>query len=220
MVRHAILLASEDWCKAASQGKIKIYGFKKPRKRKIHALKPGSTCVVFTKAAASKTNLACGEFTVTNVREANTEEYNKLARKGLIFDPLKLKPREKVWIIEFDEFREYKYKVSKEELNDVKTAKSKPISEWVITGLSYIDDLALEGIRKKAKGFVEKTIPASIENRIQNIEERLAFIENVLGVSEPNLPITHECTELMLLEIGRNLGFQVYTADPSKNAET
>ena len=49
MVKHAILLASEEWCEEASKGRIKIYHFIKPRRRSIRALEPDSVCVVLTK---------------------------------------------------------------------------------------------------------------------------------------------------------------------------
>lgn len=41
MLKHTILLASEEWCKAASADKVKVYGFFKTRKKGIRALSPG-----------------------------------------------------------------------------------------------------------------------------------------------------------------------------------
>ena len=37
-----------------------------------------------------------------------------------------------------------------------------------------------------------------------------------MGISELAFPATHECVEFMLLSMGKQLGFNVYTADPSK----
>lgn len=224
MTKHAILLAERKWCEAASSGRIKVYDFRKPRKRGIYALGPGSVCVIATKPRAGEPSIVYGEFTVIEVEEVDTHEYYRLAGEGLIHDPQILSPSEKRWIIRFDEFREYRRKIPKNKLTDVKTSTSKkPISEWIITGLSYIDEQALEAIRRKAKGFVEKkTIQStpSFDERIRKLEEKLAFIEKLLGTSDLPFPITHECAELMLLKIGRQLGFNVYSADPSKSCSS
>ena len=148
MLKHAILLASEEWCKAASAGKVKVYDFFKTRKKGIRALSPGSICVVLTKGS----NLFYGEFTVKKVEQVDAKKYEELVSRGLIHEPQRLGPYDKVWVIYFDEFVEYPNKVHKRELTDVKTAASKkPISEWVITGISFIDQQALEGIRRHAE---------------------------------------------------------------------
>jgi len=123
-------------------------------------------------------------------------------------------------VIFFDEFREYAVKPRKDELTDVKTSTSeKPISEWVITGLTYIDDQALEAIRRRAGGFIrreERQLQQQLTTRVDELEERVSRLERLLGVSELTFPITHECAELMLLSIGRQLGFKTYTADTSR----
>ncbi len=212
MVKHAILLADKDWCEAASSGRVRVYHFIGPRKRRIRSLGKGSVCVVITKSEQGQPQIVYGEFTVTDIREVNASEYNRLAMERLIYKPEKLRPREKRWVIFFDEFREYSVKQRKNELIDVKTSTSnKPISEWVITGLTYIDDQALEGIRRGVEG------PQPPITRIDELEERVRRLEEVLGVSEPVFSIKHECAELMLLSIGKQLGFRVYTADPSKS---
>jgi len=220
VVKHAIVLASREWCEAASSGRVKVYDFIKPRKRRIHALSRGSVCVVVTKARAGHPQIVYGEFTVTDTREVDASEYNRLAMNGLIHNPQTLRPGEKRWVIFFDEFREYIVKPRKDELTDVKTSTSKkPISEWVLTGLSYIDDQALEAIRRKARGFIrreEQQLQQPLTTRVDELEERVSRLEKLLGVSELGFPITHECAELMLLCIGRQLGFKTYTADPSR----
>jgi len=218
--RHAILLTDEEWCEAASSGSVKVYDFLRPRKRGIHALTRGSVCVVMTKARPGRPPIIYGEFTVTEVREVDDSEYNRLVEQGVIHKPQTLRPGERRWVIFFEEFREYSRKPRKNELTDVKTRTSrKPISEWVITGMSYIDDQALEGIRRKAGGFVRREtqrVAPSLSERIEEIEERLRRLEELMGISELAFPITHECVEFMLLRIGKQLGFNVYTADPSK----
>jgi len=220
VAKHAILLINKEWCEVASSGRVKVYDFIRPRKRGIHALSRGSVCVVMTKARAGQPQVFYGEFTVTDVRGVDADEYNRLATNGLIHNPQTLKPGEKRWVIFFDEFREYSVRLRKDELTDVKTSTSKkPISEWVITGLSYIDDHALEAIRRKTGGFIrreEQQLQQPPTTRIDELEERVRRLEGLLGVSGLAFPITHECVELMLLRIGRQLGFKAYTADPSR----
>jgi len=220
VVRHAILLADREWCEAASSGRAKVYDFIKPRRRGIHALGKGSVCVVLTKARARQPQVFYGEFTVTEVKEVDASEYSRLATEGLIYNPQTLRPGEKRWVIFFDKFREYSVKPRKDDLTDVKTSTSKkPISEWAITGLTYIDEQALEGIRRKAGGFArrEEQQPQQPPTTcIDELEERVRRLEELLDVSELAFPITHECAELMLLRIGRQLGFKTYTADPSR----
>lgn len=217
MVKHAILLAGTDWCEAASSGRVKIYDFRE-RKLHIRALDPGSVCVVLTKAEANRPPTFYGEFTAVEVKEVDATEYNRLAEEGLIHDPQELAPGEKRWIIRFEEFREYARKILKSELTDVKTSTSKkPIAERAITGLTYIDDQALEGIRKKAGGFLRReTQQVALSQRIERLEERISRLEELIGVSRLVFPLTHECVELMLLSMGKHLGFNVYTADPSR----
>ena len=217
MARHAILLADREWCEAASSGRVRVYDFIKPRKQGIRALTRGSVCVVLTKARAGQPQVFYGEFTVTEVREVDAGEYGRLAREGLIHSPQALKPGEKRWVLFFDEFREYATKPRKDELADVRTSTGrKPISVRVVTGLSYIDDQALEGIRRKAGGFVKRELQQPPTTFMEELEERISRLEKLLEASELPLPLTHECAELTLLRMGRQLGFKVYTADPSK----
>ena len=53
-IKHAILLASKDWCEAAASGSIKVYDFIKPRRMSIRALRQGSVCVIITKAESGQ----------------------------------------------------------------------------------------------------------------------------------------------------------------------
>jgi hypothetical protein len=213
--KHALVLADEDWCKAASSGKIKVYDFIKERKRSIYALKPGSVCVVIEKAKQEKLYRIFGEFTATEIKKASSNEYNELAKKGYIHNPQSLKPKEKRWIILFNNFIEYPNKVSKEELRNIKTSTSKkPISEWKILGLTYIDQQALEAIRK-ISGFPgrAKQIPPSA---IKEIDRIIESVKDSLESAKLSFPVTHECAEMVLLRMGKQLGFQTYTADPSR----
>jgi hypothetical protein len=168
--KHAILLASEEWCKAASSGKVKVYDFFKTRKQSIRALSSGSVCVVLTKGS----NLFYGEFKVKKVEQVDAKKYEELAGRGLIHEPQQLGPHDKVWVIPFDDFVEYPRKVHKRELRDVKTATSKkPISEWQILGLSIIDQQALEGIRRHAE---KPPSHGELVEELLNLGEWLGFV--------------------------------------------
>jgi len=172
---------------------------------------------------AERPRRVLGEFEVVEVREVEAEEYSRLA--PLLYRPQTPKPGERRWIIRFEQFNRYLREVPQTELSDVRTAKSvKPISEWTIVGLVYIDDQALEGIRRKAGGYEEgspvtaspMTSMLALEDDIKNIKARLSQIESVLGIAKLPFSLSHECIEHMLLEIGRYLGSKVYTADPSR----
>ena len=143
-----------------------------------------------------------------------------LSRQGLIYNPQTLGPNEKRWVILFDEFKEYYRKPRMAELTDVRTSTSnKPISEWVVIGLTYIDDQALNGIRRKSGGFIKREVQRatiSLSERVDKLEERVSRLEELMGVSGLVFPLEHECVELMLLGMGKHLGFNVYTADPSR----
>jgi len=170
-----------------------------------------------TRARAGQPQVFYGEFTVTDVREVDAGEYGRLAREGLIHSPQVLRPGERRWVLFFDEFREYATKPLKDELADVRTSTGrKPISKRIITGLSYIDDQALEGIRRKVGGFVRRELQQPPTTLMDKLKESVSRLEKLLEASDLPLPLTHECAELTLLSIGRQLGFEVYTADPSK----
>ena len=189
MVTHSILLASEDWCKQATSGKVKVYDFYVGRKKGIRSLSPGSVCVVLTKVS----NIFYGEFKVTKVKLVDAREYQELASKGYIHEPQQLKPSDKVWVLFFDEFVEYPIKVRKEALTNVKTATSKkPISEWVITGQSYIDDQALEEIRKIAGMGPESH---------ECIEMKLLEVGNLLGFKTYTADTGKKCGDIQLREL-------------------
>jgi hypothetical protein len=152
---------------------VRIYHFVKPRKKGIGTLGPGSICVVLTKAEREELSRFYGEFTVVNVREVGADEWNDLVGRELILSTERLRGGERRWIIEFEDFREYEVKIAKGELVDVRTRTSRePISDWVIMGLSYIDEQALEGIRSKAGGFRSHK---NIVDMIKEIGEILGF---------------------------------------------
>jgi hypothetical protein len=74
-------------------------------------------------------------------------------------------------------------------------------------GLSYIDQQALDAIRR-ISGYT-----ASVPNEIDRI---IKSVKDTLESAKLSSPITHECVEMILLRMGKQLGFQTYTADPSR----
>jgi hypothetical protein len=194
LVYHSILLASEDWCKQAAAGKAKVYSFLKGRRKRIKALAPGSVCIVLTK----KTHIVYGEFTVKEVKRVASREYRSLVEKGLIIEPQELQPREKVWVLFFDEFVEYPVKVRKEELVKVYTSTSrKPISEWPILGQTYIDDKALRAIRRIARG-----IQPHLEQAISFLEEGRRIVkENPVQASEKLYRAVEEAVKALTISL-------------------
>jgi len=157
-----------------------------------------------------------GEFTAVEIKKVDFNEYNELAKEGYIHNPQNLKPKEKRWIILFNNFREYPNKVLKKDLKDIKTSTSKkPISEWPILGLSYIDQQALEAIRKTS-GFTMVSMQLPQLTTINEINKVAESIDKFLESVNLSFSVTHECVEMILLKMGKQLGFQTYTAEPSR----
>lgn len=173
MPDNAIALTTCDWVEAASTGKIKVFAFPKGRKKGIKALGPGSIVLVMCKKEG--TWVFCGEFEVKDVRKIYSGRYRKLVRKGVIYHPIELKPNEYVWGLIFDEFIKYPRDVPLSELKDVKTSTShKPLSEWVIIGLTYLKSEDIHVINEVRNRAFPITY---IVSKIQKIEQRLAQLE-------------------------------------------
>ena len=176
-------------------------------------LKPGSVCVVVEKAKTRKPSKVFGVFTAVEIKKV---DYNELGKKRYIHNPQNLKLKEKRCIILFNNFIEYSNKVLKKDLKDIKTSTSKkPISEWPILGLSYIDQQALEAIRKTS-GFTMVSMQLPQLTTINEINKVAELIIKFLESVNLSFSVTHECVEMILLKMGKQLGFQTYTADPSR----
>jgi hypothetical protein len=90
--------------------------------------------------------------------------------------------------------------------------------EYVVRGFTKVKNpegvLGFLGEKQKEEVVQSKhDIAAKLLGNIKNLEQS---IEELLEPAKPSFPITHECAEMLLLEIGRLLGFEVYTADSSK----
>jgi len=214
LVKHAFLVTTREWCEGAfSNSNVRIFDFFK-RERGIRGLDEGSVCLLLVKAEKSKPMCFWGEFTVRNVREVDADEYKRLSR--YIYDVQEVAPGETRWIIEFGNLVKYGRCVPKSELSYLKTRRSKkPISEWVILGLTYIDSEdfhVIEEIRRRAGVETEKD---EISKRLDELEKRVKAIEEFLGFKPGGFNLDHSCVEFLLLNMGRMLGYDTYTSDPS-----
>jgi len=180
MPYHAIVLARENWIKAASEGKVKIYDFPKDRRpEKVRKLELGSICIVMKYPSPQ---FFMGEFVVREVRKLNAREYEELKR--FIHAPQELKPGEEVWAIFFDEFTKYPRPLLRAECKDIKTASSrKPLSDWAIPGLTLIkptDYEFIQAIRKKA-GMVKEEVLThnAVRDMLYDLGKMLDFVAKV-----------------------------------------
>ncbi len=177
MVNHAIVLTSCEWVDAAKEGNIKVFEFIKGRKRGIKALGPGSVALV----ACKREDLGwvfTGEFKVKEVKKIYSREYRELAKNGKLLGRQELKPREYIWGLIFEKFIKYPREVPQKSLTHLKSStSSKPVSDWVLTGLTYLheEDIQLiEGVREKAfpiPYLYEKLM--ELEKRVKELEEKV-----------------------------------------------
>lgn len=153
MPDNAIVLTSCEWVDEVAKGTIKVLEFPKNRKRRIKSLGPGSVILVACRRPDGEIVFA-GELIAENVGKIYSRKYSKLVKKGLIYKPQELLPREYVWAITFEYFIKYPRPVPQAELTDVRTnTSSKPISQWPIIGLTYLrpeDIHVIDIIRAKA----------------------------------------------------------------------
>lgn len=151
LTRHGIVLTNREWFDVASRGGVRVFQFP-GSPRGLSKLGRGSVCVVLIKGEW----VFVGEFVVRGVRLISSSEYEGLRRKGLAYEPRGFRRRDEYWALFFDRLVVYPRPVPKSELRGVRTSTSKkPISEWVITGFSLIDDQALQGIRERAGRAVD-----------------------------------------------------------------
>lgn len=173
----AIVLAREDWIKAASEGKVSIYHFPKGRKPNVHKLEKGSICVVMKYPSPHE---FVGEFEVEEVKLLNHEEYRKFSH--LMHNPEILKPGEKAYVIFFDKFKKYPKPVPKNECTDIRTSTKKPLSDWSIIGFVLIKPqdatTFIQAIRSKARVEPPEKPPShkDLVEAICNIGKILSFV--------------------------------------------
>jgi len=97
-----------------------------------------------------------------------------------------------------------------------------PQDEWekrrVIS--DYIAGARIGGLKQireeEARKIISKLVPAKPPSPLDEINSIENSLKKVLESAELSFSITHECVELMLLRIGKQLGFHTYTADPSR----
>ena len=191
----------------------------RPRK---HLEEPGSVVILIVKRAREPRSewAVVGEFIVASVGYVSREEYEELRKSGRVCEPPvpDFSSGGKIPTTVFKDLTIYPREVKLSELCDVKTARAThPLCEWVITGATVVDEQLVEGIRRKVYGEVK--VKDVLMKKIKELETRVARIEGLLGLSiSAELPLTHECIERMLLELGKALGFKTYvsTQDQSK----
>ena len=219
MARPVLVIVSRDWfeCVKRNLGRVNVMQGPKARVRpRKHLEGPGSIVIIIAKRPGERRSdwSVVGEFTVTNVGYVSRERYEELRKSGRVCEPPvpDFSLGGKVPITEFKELIIYPKEVKLSELCDVKTAKAKkPLCEWVIMGTTVIDEQLVNGIRGKAYSV------GDLMKKVNDLETRLSRVESILGLgSSAELPSTHECIERMLLELGRALGFRIYTADQSR----
>lgn len=221
MAKPVLVVVSRDWFECVKKNLDKVDVMQGPKARAAPGrrglvIEPGSVVIIVAKKPRESRRdwSVVGEFIADKVGYISREEYENLKKSGRVCEPPTpdFSLGNKLPVTWFKKLIVYPKEVKLSELCDVKTAHSKkPICEWIITGATVIDDKAVEGIREKVKP------PSDLTKKVNELEVRLAKIESLLGLKDFNeLPLTHDCVERILLELGRALGFKTYTADPSK----
>jgi hypothetical protein len=180
-----IVLTTSQWIEKCLEKGCTIFDFPPDREpRGIRKLVSGSVCLILVRPAPKTPRSEwtfIGEFTVKSVKHVRGEEFSAYASRAVEVGTPFPKPGEASWIIEFKNLIKYDKPVKLAECTDIKTSTSKePLSEWVITGFTYIkpEDApsVVEAIRKK--GFAGKGCPSHDElvKELLEIGEWLNFI--------------------------------------------
>jgi hypothetical protein len=153
-----IVLTTPQWIEKCLEKGCTIFDFPPGREpRGIRKLVSGSVCLILVKPAPKTPRSEwtfVGEFTVKSVKHVKGEEFSAYASRAIEVGMPFPKPGEASWIIEFENLIKYDRPVKLAECSDIKTSTSKePLSEWVITGFTYIrpEDAPniIKAIRKK-----------------------------------------------------------------------
>ena len=100
-----------------------------------------------------------------------------------------------------------------------------PQDEWEKRRVTsnYIAGAAIGGLKQireeEAQKIINELVPAKPPSPLDGINSIENSLKKVLESAKLSFPITHECVELMLLRIGKQLGFHIYTADPSRTCD-
>ena len=215
MPRYVLFLVSREWFEGFKENIGRVDVVQGVKARKVRPpLRPGDIMVLVVKGRREPRRSwgIVGELEVVELKKVGKEEYEELRKAGRVYEPpVPDFSGGSVYVKVVKALQIYPREVKLSELCDVKTRKSRePICRWILTGATVVDEQLVEGIRRKVEGGED------LKAKIRMLEERISRIEGVLGLKSFESPLTHECIELMLLELGRSLGFKTYTADPSK----
>ncbi|MCC6014040.1 MAG: hypothetical protein LM593_06730 [Candidatus Verstraetearchaeota archaeon] len=154
MPKYFLTLVSREWYEGFKKNidRVDIVQGVKAWKRRT-PISSGDIIVLVakTKGESRKNWEAVGEIEVIDIKKIDKNEYEEIKKKGRIYEPpIPDFSRGPIDISVVKNFKEYPVKVKLSELCNVKTRRSKePICKWAITGVTPIDELAIQGIRKK-----------------------------------------------------------------------
>ncbi|MCC6018877.1 MAG: EVE domain-containing protein [Candidatus Verstraetearchaeota archaeon] len=100
-----------------------------------------------------------------------------------------------------------------------------PQDEWEKRRVTsnYIAGARIGGLKQireeEARKIISELVPAKPPSPLDGINSIENSLKKVLESAKLSFSITHECVELMLLRIGKQLGFHTYTADPSRTCD-
>jgi hypothetical protein len=179
-----IVLTTPQWIEKCLERGCTIFDFPPGREpRGIRKLVSGSVCLILVKPAPKTPRSEwtfVGEFTVKSVKHVRGEEFSAYASRAVEVGTPFPKPGEASWIIEFENLVKYDKPVKLAECSDVRTSTSKePLSEWVITGFTYIrpEDAPniIEAIRKK--GIIRERRLSHYELVKESLKRREAIVQ-------------------------------------------
>ncbi len=184
-----ILLTTSRWFEECLRKGCKVYHFPHGRNPRVRVLSAGSICLLLVKPKPKAPRhewFFAGEFKVEEVSLVTGSEFrDKYAKLAVETQEVPFpKVDESSWIIVFDKLVQYEKPVKLSECSDVRTSKSKkPLSKWVITGITLIRpedaERFVEAIRAKAghpERFEAQPSHNDLMNKLIEIGKWLGFI--------------------------------------------
>ena len=183
-----IVLTTPQWFEECLARGCTVFHFPPGSKRSaIGRLGSGSICIVLARPAPKTPRgewVFLGEFTVRSVELVSGEEFQRVYAsraievEGGVGFP---RPGEKSWVIEFEGLTKYPNPVRLGDCRHIKTSTSKkPLSEWRITGFSFIkpEDAAnvVDEIRGMAGALSRPPAHSELIEELSRIGEWLGFI--------------------------------------------
>jgi len=187
MVKHAIFKVDQNFWEAVSSGRVKAFVLD----YSLRELEPGSFCVLKGESEGTRI-VVYGKIRVKEAKELSVEDCKAYIEKGLVY--VLKEPKTRCFLVEFDEFESYEGLGL--EFLESEDLRSK------IKGKGYIDDNDLKALEENIAKL------RKLSELGQKIRELPGF-EDVVSLQDL-VSSPHECARLMLLQIGRALGFETY----------